>query len=254
MKIIKFDISLYIIILLSLISAQFKNIIILFTIIIIHELGHILWLKIFNKKVISIKIYPFGGITLYEDLLNHNLFKELIISLGGIINQLILIIIFNLLYKYNLISLYTFNIFNNYNYCLILFNLLPIIPLDGSKIFNTMINYFISYYKSITISIILSFITLIFFIIYLFSYKINNYIILGFLIYGIIKYIIDIKYLKNKFILERYLYNLPYKKIEYNELYNANKLKIEKYHFFNHKSEKKILTKIFTDYEAKYNK
>ena len=40
-NIIKFDITFYILVILSILSAQFKNIIILFLIIIFHELGHI---------------------------------------------------------------------------------------------------------------------------------------------------------------------------------------------------------------------
>ena len=70
-NILKIDITTYILILLSLFAGAFKNIIILLNIIIIHELGHIWWLKKYHKNIINITIYPFGGITKYSSYLNH---------------------------------------------------------------------------------------------------------------------------------------------------------------------------------------
>ena len=244
-NIIKIDITTYLLIILAILSASFEYLIILFSIVIFHELGHLFWLKKYHKKIISIKIYPFGGITKYESYLNHHLKEELLISLGGIINQIFLIFIITLIYKINLINLNTFNLFIKSNYLLLIFNLLPIIPLDGSKILNIIFEYFLSYYKSLLIMIIISIICLITFTIIIITNKINNLIILSFLYYNIYLFIRNYPYLKERFIIERLLYDLPYKKIKYDTLFRKDKLKQETYHYYDYISEKKILAKIY---------
>ena len=54
--------------------------------------------------------------------------------------------------------------FYEYNLYILLFNLLPIFPLDGSKIFNLFLNQLFSFKKSHIYSIILSIIMLSFFL------------------------------------------------------------------------------------------
>jgi stage IV sporulation protein FB len=239
------DYTTYFYIFLSILSGDFKTIIILYLIIIFHELGHVYWLKKFKYSILKITIYPFGGITNYYSLVNHNIKEHILISLGGIINQIILIPIFYLLFKYNLINNYSYHLFNTYNAALIIFNLLPIIPLDGSKVYNLFLEYFLSYYLANKITIIASFITLFIFIFKILSLKINNLIIICFLIYQIILFIKNQKYLNNKFLTERYLYDLPFHKIKYFTNYNPKLLYQDTYHYFNYISEKTILNKLY---------
>ena len=240
-NIIKIDISTYFIILLYLISGHFKEVIILYIIIIIHELGHLFFIKLYNKNIIEIKLYPFGGITKYNSLVNHNIKQELLISLGGILNQLILIIIYNLLLKLNIINNYTYFLFNKLNISLLIFNLLPIIGLDGEKIIHLLLEIFLPFVKVNTITIIISIFTLIIFIIKSISLKINIIFVLSFLIYKIIYFIKNKKYLENKFILERYLYDIPYNKIKYIKDLNLNKMYQDTYHFFNYINERAVI-------------
>lgn len=249
-NIIKIDISTYIIILLYLLSGNFKEVIILYLIIIIHELGHLFFLKIFNKEVLEIKIYPFGGITRYNSLINHNIKEELLISLGGIINQIILIIIYYLLYKIGLINNFTYYLFNKLNISLLLFNLLPIIGLDGEKIIHLLLEIFIPYVKVNITSIIISVIVLFIFIINSIMIKINIIFVISFLLYRLIYFINNIKYLENKFYLERYIYNFNYKNIKYINNYNIKNMYQDKFHFFNNINERKILK---LKYSNKFN-
>ena len=48
---------------LAFLCGYFKNSCFIFLIVIIHELGHILTIKLFKYQIISITLYPFGGIT-----------------------------------------------------------------------------------------------------------------------------------------------------------------------------------------------
>ena len=236
-NIFKVDISTYIIIIISFLAGNFKYICLLYFIIIFHELGHYIFIKIFKKEILSIKIYPFGGITIYNSLVNHKIKEELLIASSGIIHQLYLYILFFILFKINIINHYTYELFLSNNTSLLLFNIIPIIGLDGEKIIHLLLEYFLPYSKANIIVIIISFITILLLIINSCILKINSIFVLSFLIYKIIYFIKNKKYLENKFILERYLYNIPFKRIKYINNNNLNNMYQETYHFFNHRKE-----------------
>ncbi len=235
----------YFIFLVFLLNGYIKNIIIIFLIIITHELGHIFFLKIFKIKIDSITIYPFGGITKTSKLINSSINKDIIIYLGGIFFQILLHFFFLKLLKINLITLNTFNIFKTYNKSILIFNVLPIKPLDGGLILNLILDKILPFKYSYKISNYLSIIFLFIFIIFNINYNLNSYIVISFLIFNILKTIKNTNNVFNKFLLERYLYNLPYKKIKYENTSNLAKLKKETFHYLNYKSEKKVLSQKF---------
>ena len=93
------------------------------------------------------------------------------------------------------------------------FNLLPIIPLDGSKIFIFFLYRICSYQLSCFISIIFSFISIFLFLIFIYPNIDYNYLlIILILLIDISKYIKNLKYYFNKFLLERYLYDFAFLK------------------------------------------
>lgn len=220
---ININIFTYIYFLICIFSGYIKNILIIFIIIFIHELGHILFIKLFKYKIINIDIYPFGGYIKIDKMINTSINKDILITLGGIILQLVLYI--------NTCKYY---LFSYYNLIIIIFNLLPIIPLDGSKLLNLLLEKKYSYYLSYKLNIIISSIVLIIFIIYNYLYNLDNYIIILFLIFKLLDSLKYYKYLYNRFLLERYLYNIEYKYIKYDS--NSLKdLKKETKHYFKYK-------------------
>ena len=231
----------YYFLLLCFLCGIIKNVLILFTIVIIHEIGHILTIKLFKYKIESINIYPFGGVTSINKLINSSITKDLIIAISGVIFQYIVITIILrcIPFKYN-----TLNMIDNYNKTIIIFNLLPIIPLDGSKIAFDLFSYIFSYKSSYLLTFILSITSIILFINYNIVYSINNYLIICILIYYTFKYYKDFKYIFNKFLLERIMYDLKYKKI-INNTKKITQLRKEKLHYFNHINEKKIIQSKF---------
>ena len=81
----------YIIIAISfIITGYFSNLLIFTSIIIIHELGHYTIAKIIGLNPTKIIIYPFGGITKTVHPINTPIIKELVVSVSGIIFQLLL--------------------------------------------------------------------------------------------------------------------------------------------------------------------
>lgn len=172
-----------------------------FIIIITHELGHFITLKIFKIKINSVIIYPFGGVIDTNINYNINSNKYFLISISGVVFQLILLL---------LTKDYKETFFYNLNINLIVFNLLPIIPSDGNKILISIIERFISFRHTLILSNLISYITL--FIVFFISKNIFIFIILYCLN---IKTFLLFDYIINKFILERYLYKIKYKKNVY---------------------------------------
>jgi len=220
----------YIIIAISFIlTGYFSNLIIFTTIIIFHEIGHYIIAKINNLNPKKIIIYPFGGITILNNLINTKITKELMVASSGILFQTIYYLIILYLFKNNIIRPYVFNFFTKYHYAILLFNILPIHPLDGSKILTLLLSKIIPYKLTNKLNIIISIITGII-ILYLNYYKFNytTILIITIIIDNLIKYYQNINYYFNKFLLERYLYNIPLNKtIKISKITNMYK---EKYH------------------------
>lgn len=226
---IKINNYTYLFILVCFLCGFIKNIIIIFSICLFHELGHIFFIKIFKYKIVSVELLPFGGFTTIDKHINSSISKDIIISFGGILFQLmLLIIVYVLKNNFNVI---TYNLIIKYNYILMIFNLIPIIPLDGNNIVHLLLEKVFSYELSYKINTCISIIILIIFGTINYIYKLDNYFIISFLIYKLLVYIKNYKYLKNRFLLERIIYNIDYNKID-NNTKNINSIRKEVLHYF----------------------
>lgn len=202
----------YILLLLLILTGSFKETLIVFFIIIIHELGHLLSSKIFKWKLDKIVIYPFGGCVKFNEDINRPILEEIIIIISGPLFQIILFFIITIIYNEYHISPKDYLIFKNYHYTLLTFNLLPIYPLDGGKLFNAINNYFFPYKKGNIISTIISIIIL---VIISITYNKFNFLTMSLIIlFEQIQYIKRQGYLYNKFLLERYIKKYNFKKIK----------------------------------------
>ena len=232
-----------------ILTGYFPNLIIFTSIILCHELGHYTVAKINNLNPKKIIIYPFGGITKLDHLINTKIKKELYVAISGIIYQTIYFIIITILYKNNIVREYIYIIFKNYHYNILIFNLLPIHPLDGSKILNLILSKYIPYKLTNKLTILISIITII--IILVINYYKFNYttiLIITIIINNIIKYKQNINYLFNKFLLERYLYKITPKKTK--KIKKIDNMYKEKYHIIKENNtyltEKQILNSKFS--------
>ena len=148
--IFKINISTYIFYLLFILSGLFNYLLIYLFIIFIHEIGHIIMIKILKYKIESIILYPTGCIINTNIKINIKSNHLFLISIAGILNQIILFILIKNNYTYN------YAVFYKLNMSLLIFNLLPIYPLDGYKIYLSIFERFISYKLIIKISYIIS--------------------------------------------------------------------------------------------------
>lgn len=209
------------------------------TLIIIHELGHCISAKLFNVEVDKIYIFPLGGITKLNMELNINPIKEFFILIAGPIFQNIAYLLLVLLFNKDLVLKYHIGI--------ILFNLLPIYPLDGGKIIELFFEKYIPYKKALKLSAFVSYLFIIILFIKSNNIKLNVLVTITLLLLLVLKEHKKINYKYNKFKLERYLNNYKFKKSRIitneNDLYRNNRhlLKInDKYYLESEYFAKKI--------------
>lgn len=214
------------------ITGHFVNLIIFTSLIIIHEMGHIVISKILSYKIDKVIIYPYGGFVKLNTRINTKIENDLLVAISGIIMQSIYFGIIFFLYRNGIVREYIYSLFLLYHKSMLIFNLLPIYPLDGAKIVNLILSKYFSFNIANYISIVISLITVVFFL-YSDIYE-NNYsiiLVIGVLMKNIYKFYKDISYIYNRFILERYLFKFNYKKKAI--IKNKDKMYKNRVHIFN---------------------
>lgn len=198
--------SCYLIIIISLLAANFQKIIFVSLLLFIHECGHFFTAMFFSWPTDKITFYPFGGISKFSHDINCPLKEELIVLLMGPFTQ---IIFYHLLTKTLNVPIMIASI----NYQILLFNLLPIYPLDGGRILQCLSCYLFPYRLSFKVIYLISYFFLFLIIIFFLKFpSINLIIIFLLLLYKLSKEKKLITYSLEKFLLERYLHNYHFKK------------------------------------------
>ena len=111
-----------------------------------------------------------------------------------------------------------------------LFNLLPLVPLDGSKLLLAICSKFISYKKCLRMQLVVGGIAFVVFLFFVIDSGINDILILVFLGVKLIELFRENKYILNKFYLERVLYSNYYDGIINGG--NIERMRVNKYYFF----------------------
>ncbi len=204
---IKIHLFFYIFMFISLITGNFWNYIIITSIIIVHEIGHILSGLIFSWKINKVIVLPIGGLTIFNTLINTSLFEQFIVALMGPLFQVLYFFILSCFFKLD--SGVAF-----FNYMILFFNLLPIYPLDGSKILYVILCLLFPFKYSHLFFLIVSFICIFFLFLY-FKFNLILYLILLFLIIKTVSEFINHNRVFNRFLLERYIYDLKFKRVKF---------------------------------------
>ena len=226
----------YLVLVSVLLCGYFNYFLIISFILIIHDLGHLIMFKIFHYQIKEIMILPFGSLIKSNIGANAKTSELILISSAGIIMQLLLYLVIPFWFKE-----LDYQIFLTYNQLIIFFNLLPIIPLDGSKIFMGILELLISYKQALIIINMVSLLGIIFLV--FFIGDLNAWLIIFFLGYKTYEMMVNHEHCFNYFLLTRYLYPQHYQQIKY-----VKKIKAifkNKYNFINNKGETKVLALYF---------
>ncbi len=226
------NISTYFFFLFSFFCGYFKQTILIFLIVFLHECGHILMIYFCNYKFVKVEFFPFGGITHVDKPINSSINKEILIATSGIMIQLILGFLVFFLQKNHIYFFENYELFHTYNITILLFNCLPIIPLDGSIVMHSFIEKFFSFETSFRIYEIISCFFLFFFLFINYIFHFNNYFICMVLLTEFFLLKKEEKYIVYRFYLERTLREYPYKKIKNEKNNSIRSLKKETLHFF----------------------
>ncbi len=185
---LRIDLKIFVFLLLFYLTKQIEIYSTIMFFCILHELGHICMGIILGLKPEKIEIMPFGLSVAFKlntkdynkKIKNANLLelKKIVIAIAGPITNLIIILFYIFLNKSEINIIYA-------NLLIMLFNIIPIFPLDGGRILKSIIHIFWGYTKSIECIHIFSNITII--VLTLISsiviLKIHNIAILIILIY-----------------------------------------------------------------------
>ncbi|WP_136608257.1 M50 family metallopeptidase [Paenibacillus dokdonensis] len=138
-----------ILMLFSVITGHFLELIVLFSIVFIHELGHMTAALLFGVRIRSVQLLPFGGVVEMEDHGQLTAWKEIGIALAGPFQNVLMIGAALLLRE----IIPGDGAFLNYviygNAMIALFNLLPVLPLDGGKVVHAAASLLFPYHPTL---------------------------------------------------------------------------------------------------------
>lgn len=195
-------------IILGLITNRLNGVIFLYLFGFLHEICHVFVASLFKIKTKSITFLPMGFYANLEDIDELSLFKQIIILLAGPLSYFLCPIILQILLKSNIISSYGFDLGMDSALMILLFNLLPIFPLDGGKIIDIILARFFNEYVCRVLRIAISIFVCL--VMLLMIKSLGDYVMLAIIILSIISSIIHLKkdyfrfLFKRKFIENKY--------------------------------------------------
>ncbi|MGD9677313.1 MAG: M50 family metallopeptidase [Vulcanibacillus sp.] len=179
----------------ALFTGQFIEIITLFAVVVIHELGHVFVAKSYGWEIKEIQLLPFGGMATMKQY-NDSIWEEFIVALSGPIQNLFMVVVALSCMKFGLWSGEWTTFFINANLIIGLFNLLPISPLDGNKLLKCILFLFLPFRKAISYSIFISIVVNLFFIIWACGFIVIGKININGIILGVFFFLITISEIK----------------------------------------------------------
>ncbi|MGM8364708.1 M50 family metallopeptidase [Virgibacillus sp. W0181] len=176
---------LYIFILISFVTGTFVELFIILFIVFFHELGHYTMARIFKWRIRNITLWVFGGVMNVEEHANKPLNEEFFVTIAGPMQHLIIFIFLIPLSYSQILPEQVIQLVYYYNSIILLFNLLPIWPLDGGKLLFFSLSSFHpfrkAYYFIIGFSMVIT-LTLIIYQLFIFSFTLSSFFIMIFLL------------------------------------------------------------------------
>lgn len=125
---------LWLIIALAIVTGHFIELALFLLIVIIHELGHAVAASYLSWRIKRIHLMPFGGVAEIDEHGNRPIKEEAIVILSGPLQHVWMMGLGFLFYQFSWMPPHLYEKFIEFNMMVLIFNLLPIWPLDGGKL------------------------------------------------------------------------------------------------------------------------
>lgn len=189
----------YIFMFICLFTGNVRDFLVFSAIVFVHELGHIISGFLFSWKVEKIVILPFGGLTIFDNFINTSLLEQFIVTLMGPLFQIVFYLIISHFFILSDTVVY-------YNFVLLIFNLLPIYPLDGSKFLYIFLCLFLPFKCSHLLLCFVSFFFVVLVLFFVGHFDLLVVLILLFLLFKVFYELRNHSFIFYKFLSERYIY------------------------------------------------
>lgn len=133
----------------SVITGYFIELLTLFGIIFIHELGHVAAAKGFGWRIKEVHFLPFGGVAVVDELGTISAWEEMIVALAGPLQNGIMVGLALIMHGLGLWDADWGSYFIQANVMIGLFNLLPVLPLDGGQVMQSILSLWLNYHRTI---------------------------------------------------------------------------------------------------------
>jgi stage IV sporulation protein FB len=210
LKLISIHPLLWLVIALAILTAHFIELSLFILIVLIHELGHAFAAAAFSWRIKRINLLPFGGVAEIDEHGNRPLKEELIVTIAGPLQHVWMMGLAFVLYQFSLMSEDIYEQFIQFNIMVLVFNLLPIWPLDGGKLVYLWRSNYESFTDAHRKTLWISSICLGLFalsILLLQPVNLNLWIVLSFLAFSLYFEWKQRRYVFIRFLLERYYGN-----------------------------------------------
>ncbi|MFB4166605.1 site-2 protease family protein [Virgibacillus sp. JSM 102003] len=147
---------LFIFIIVSFLTGTFIELMVILGIVLFHELGHFTMAKVFKWRIRGIMLWVFGGVMDTDENGTKPLVEEVLVTIAGPIQHLFIYMLLLLLSANSIVPSSIIELAFFYNSAILLFNLLPIWPLDGGKLIFQILSTLLPYRKAYDYVIIFS--------------------------------------------------------------------------------------------------
>ncbi|MED4603846.1 M50 family metallopeptidase [Paenibacillus validus] len=134
--------------LLSVVTGYVVEMLTLFGIVLIHEMGHVAAAKSFGWDIREVQLLPFGGVAVVEEAAGTPAYQEAAVALAGPLQNVWMMLVGYMLMLLGIIPPVWGQYFIEANLLIALFNLMPVLPLDGGKVMQAVIGLWLPYQKT----------------------------------------------------------------------------------------------------------
>ncbi|WP_174613933.1 site-2 protease family protein [Virgibacillus ihumii] len=176
---------LFVFIIISFLTGTFVSLFVIMTIVLIHELGHYLMAAFFRWRIRRVMIWVFGGVMDTDEHGTKPLYQEILVTIAGPFQHLVIYLLLILFLQLQFIPHSMVELAFFYNSVILLFNLLPIWPLDGGKLLFLLLSSRLAYRKAYNWVILFSmFVCMLGLIVQLFfiSFTLSSFVLFMFLL------------------------------------------------------------------------